>query len=227
MSVLVACLCLVLRHGVILWCLVGIIDIWFITVVYVSARFTCKPFGPDYQAKLRIFASITTHWSVHGVYGELLREGIGTESLLISKAATYRVCLFSWSDFAGNGHPCIAHCWNWWWNFCDYWSPKWWWASAFIYARTHSIRLSALAIPRFPSRCSRSWLSKAWFCSTGERIGRGLWLGKFHRKRILGEEYRDLRSTRRPRQSWNWLETHINQRKKNSWLPGANIQQTC
>ena len=90
MSVLVACLCLVLRHGVILWCLVGIIDIWFITVVYVSARFTCKPFGPDYQATLKVFASSATSWLVHGVYGELLCEGSGTETLLISKAATYR-----------------------------------------------------------------------------------------------------------------------------------------
>ena len=89
-SVLVACLCLVLRHGVILWCLVGIIDIWFITVVYVSARFTCKPFGPDYQATLKVFASSATSWLVHGVYGELLYEGSGSENILISKSSSYR-----------------------------------------------------------------------------------------------------------------------------------------
>jgi hypothetical protein len=89
-TVLLICLYVPLRNNKHFFLIAGFIYLMFLLISYTSLQYTRKPFPSDYEARLKVHASANTEWTVRGLYGETVCEGMGSEEKLLPKIATYR-----------------------------------------------------------------------------------------------------------------------------------------
>ena len=89
-TVLLVCLYISLRNYQYFWLIGGFVYLTFFLVSYASVQYTRKPFPSNYEACLKVHASMNTEWIVRGIYGETVYEGKGSETKLLPKIATYQ-----------------------------------------------------------------------------------------------------------------------------------------
>lgn len=89
-TVLLVCLYISLRNYQYFWLIAGFVYLTFFLVSYASVQYTRKPFPSNYEACLKVHASMNTEWIVRGIYGETVYEGKGSEAKLLPKVATYQ-----------------------------------------------------------------------------------------------------------------------------------------